>query len=166
MREPDLYIVSANTAELEALRNDINAKVVIFAVIGIAYSLSAAVMLRIFWKNPAQLKVLLLVLVLMLVAGIILFARSLLKHRTLKRSAAFLLITGVITGKRLDAAGESGDAFVAINGREFAVGPDIFHEARIGARIGVREWYISREFYDYTFSPELLDSWLARSRRL
>jgi len=165
MREPDLYIVSANAAELEALRNDINAKVVIFAVIGIAYSLSAAVMLRIFWRNPAQLNVLLLVLVLMLAAGVMLFGRSLLKHRTLKRSAAFLLITGVITGKRLDAAGE-GDAFVAINGREFAVGPDIFHEARIGARIGVREWYISREFYDYTFSPELLDNWLARSRRL
>lgn len=56
--------------------------------------------------------------------------------------------------------------FISINGREFNVGPEVFREARIGARLGVREWYRTREFYDYTFSVNKLEDWLARGRRL
>ena len=164
MKGPEYYLVAANDTEREALRNERTARYVIFSVITMAFALSSALMLRTFWKTPQQRNAVVFVLGFMLVTGIVCFVRAIYRSRKVKRGAEFLLIYGVITGKR--RAGEGDDSFIAINNQEFPVGPEVFAEARIGARIGVREWHGTREFFDYTFKPALIDDWLGRSRKL
>ena len=166
MTGPELYIVAANEVERQDLTNDRAATLVIFGVVFAAFSLSAAVMLSIFWKLKLQRYAVLAVLGSMAVVGIFIFLRLLWRTRAIKPGEEFLLISGSVTAKRHEGDGDTMQTFISINGREFNVGPEVFREARIGARLGVREWYRTREFYDYTFSVNKLEDWLARGRRL
>jgi len=166
MTGPEHYIVAANEVERQDLTNDRAATLVISGVVFGAFSLSAAVMLSLFWKLKSQRYAVLVVLGSMAVVGIFIFLRLLWRTRAIKPGEEFLLITGSVTGKRRQGDGDAMQTFISINGREFNVGPEVFHEARIGDRLGVREWYRTREFYDYTFSADKLKDWLARSRKL
>lgn len=163
MKGPDYYSVAANETEREALRNDRTAKCIIFGVIALAFALSSAVMLSIFWKSPPQRNTVTVVLGILFSIGTIWFVTTLRRNYRIRSGAEFLLIYGIVTAKRQSSDGDGG--FIAINQQEFPVGPEVFDEARIGARIGVREWSGTGEFYDYTFKTARLDDWLKRSKK-
>lgn len=164
MKSPEYYSVAANETEREALRNDRTAKFIIFGIIALAFALSSAVMLSIFWKSPPQRNTVAAVLSILFFIGVFWFLRTLRRSNKIRRGAEFLLIYGIVTAKRQSIEGDA--AFIAINHQEFLVGPEVFDEARIGARIGVREWSGTGEFYDYTFKTARLDDWLQRGEKL
>ncbi len=162
MAGPDEKIVPANETELADLTNQRFAERIILAVIGAAFMIAAFIMLVRFWQQEARRQMLLFVLGLLGVVYALVVLRSARKFRAAKDGEEFVLISGTITGKHIEGHGENAEYFIAINGRTFNVGPEVFAEVKIGARIGVREWKHNREFYDYTLSDKRLDEMLQR----